>query len=164
MLSRTEHWKANNMDVVRKIFDRLTFESLYDLNEYEQGLVFERKVEVITRRAEWAIENERMGLPADITDNWTHEQRERFICDWENDEPFQQMMLDDDLMQFGRGQKRLVNEVNDGASTSNEVSDSDFFTLTNYKQVNVRKFSTTGLDYTVQFTNTFANLELSQYH
>jgi hypothetical protein len=158
------------MDVVRKIFDSqtveelLTLESLYDLNEYEQGLVFERKVEVITRRAEWAIENERMGLPADLTDNWTHEQGERFIRDWENDEPFQQMMLDDDLMQFGRGQKRPVNEVNDGASTSNEVSDSDFFTLTNYKQVNVRKFSTTGVDYTVQFTNTFANLELSQYH
>ncbi len=39
-----------------------------------------------------------------------------------------------------------------------------FFTLTNYKQVNVKKFSTTGVDYTVQFTNTFANLELSQYH
>ena len=158
------------MDVVRKIFDSqtveelLTLESLYDLNEYERGLVFERKVEVITRRAEWAIENERMGLPADLTDNWTHEQRERFIRDWENDEPFQQMMLDDDLMQFGRGQKRPVNEVNDGASTSNEVSDSDFFTLTNYQQVNVKKFSTTGVDYTVQLTNTFANLELSQYH
>ena len=27
----------------------------------------------------------------------------------------------------------------------------------------MKKFSTTGVDYTVQFTNTFANLELSQY-
>ncbi len=78
------------MDVVRRIFNShtieelLTLESLYDLNEYEEGSVFERKVEVITRRAEWAIENERIGLPADLTDNWTHEQRERFIRDLES--------------------------------------------------------------------------------
>ena len=32
------------------------------------------------------------------------------------------------------------------------------------KQVRVKKFRTTGTDYTVRFTNTFANMELSQYH
>ena len=32
------------------------------------------------------------------------------------------------------------------------------------KQVKVKKFRTTGMDYTFQFTDTFANQELSQYH
>ncbi len=43
-----------------------------------------------------------MGLPADVTDNWTYEQRQRFICDWENDEPSQQMMVDDEFQVFGK--------------------------------------------------------------
>jgi hypothetical protein len=51
--------------------------------------------------------------------------------------------------------------VNDGAT--DEVSD-NFFTVTNIKQVKVKKFSTTGVDYTVQFTDTFAHLEFSQFH
>ena len=96
MLLRRQHWKANDMDLTRRIIESQTIEellilmveSLYDLIEYEQSLVFERKVEIITRRAEWAIENERMGLPADLTESWTYEQRERFLHDWENDEPF----------------------------------------------------------------------------
>ena len=138
-------------------------ENQYVLSEMEQRLAFERKMEIFQRIREWRLENQRMGLPADLTDSRTYEQRERFIRDRKNDEPFQEKMVDDDLIQFGSGQKRPINEVNDGASTSNEVSDSNFFILTNYKQVNMKKFSTTGVDYTVQFTNTFANLELSQY-
>ena len=53
--------------------------------------------------------------------------------------------------------------MNDGAGTSDEVRD-DFFTVTNVKQVQVKKFQTTGVDYTVRFKNTFANMELSDYH
>ena len=34
----------------------------------------------------------------------------------------------------------------------------------NVKQVKVKKFNATGMDYTVQFLDTFAHLELSQYH
>ena len=48
-------------------------------------------------------------------------------------------------------QKRSIEKVNDGAT--DEVSD-NFFTVTNIKQVKVKKFSTTGVDYTVQFTDT----------
>ena len=74
------------------------------------------------------------------------------MMDWQDDEP---------LLQMGRGEKRSIDEVNDGVT--DEVSD-NFFTVTNMKQVKVRKFSTTGVDYTVQFTDTFAHLELSQFH
>ncbi len=102
-------------------------ESQYVLSEMEQRLAFERKMEIFQRIREWRLENQRMGLPADLTDSRTYKQRERFIRDWKNDEPFQEMMVDDDLIQFGSGQKRPINEVNDGASTSNEVSDSNFF-------------------------------------
>jgi hypothetical protein len=72
--------------------------------------------------------------------------------EWQNDDP---------LLQMGCGEKRSIDEVNDGAT--DEVSD-NFFTVTNMKQVKVKKFSTTGVDYTVQFTDTFAHLELSQSH
>jgi hypothetical protein len=36
--------------------------------------------------------------------------------------------------------------------------------VTNVKQVKVKQFRTTGVDYTVQFTDTFAHLELSEFH
>ena len=66
------------------------------------------------------------------------------------------------LLQVGRGQKRSVNEVNEGAGTTDEVSGNNVFTMTDVKQVNVKNFSTTCMDYTVQFTDTFAHLELSE--
>ena len=63
-------------------------ENLYVLTEREQQTVFERKLEIVCRVAEWRIENERLGLVADLTDTWTPEQREMFLLDWNNDEPF----------------------------------------------------------------------------
>ena len=66
-------------------------------------------------------------------------------------------------LQAGRGQKRSIDEVNDGARTFDEVSNNNFFTMTDVKQVKVKKFNTTGMDYTVQFTDTFAHLELSEF-
>jgi hypothetical protein len=89
---------------------------------------------------------------ADLSDTWTPEQRERFLYDWQNDEP---------LLQVGCRQKRSYDEMNDGAT--DEVSD-NYFTVTNVKQVKVKQFRTTGVDYTVQFTDTFAHLELSEFH
>ena len=157
------------------IAELTALENLYVLNEHEQELVFERKVEMVSRMAEWGMENERLGLVADLTDTWTPEQRERFVCDWLDDEP---------LLQIGRGQKRLYEEtgtrdeslgesdrgpegsVDDvGAGTStDEVSVNSVFTVTDVKQIKVKKFNTTGMDYTVQFSDTFSQLELSQYH
>ena len=93
--------------------------------------------------------NGRLGLAADLTDTWTPEQRERFLLDWNYNEP---------VLQTGRGEKRSIDEIDDGAGTSDEVSDNNFFTMTGVKQVKVKKFSTTGVNYTVQFTDTFAHL------
>ena len=113
-----------DMGIVRKIVacetvDELTsLENLYVLNEYERGLVYERKVEIITRLLEWGMENERHGLAANLSDSWTPEQRHNFLAEWNVDEPLrlvlneellqqqQQRSTDEPLMQSGRGGKR----------------------------------------------------------
>ena len=72
-----------------------------------------------------------------------------------------------DEPQVGRGQKRSFEETsnvdNEPGQEGNEVSD-NIFTVQSVKQVNVKKFKTTGMDYRIQFTNAFANVELSEYH
>ena len=148
--------------------------------------MFERKVGIISRLLEWGAENERVGLIANLSDSWTPEQRQQFMMDWQDDEPLLQNERlglasdlmdswkleqrenfmtdwpdDEPLLQVCRGQKRSIDEVNDCAGTSEQVSD-NFFTVSNVNQVKEKKFSTTGMDYTVQFMDTFAHLELSQ--
>ena len=83
-----------------------TLERLYLLNEYEQGLLFERKVEIMCRLAEWGMENQQLGLVANITDTWTPEQRERFLFHWQNDEPLFQ--IDEGLYEEMNPSYRLV--------------------------------------------------------
>ena len=172
------------MDLAAKIMECQTIaaltalENLYVFTEREQEMLLERKVEIVCRVAEWRIENERLGLVADLTDTWTPEQREMFLLDWNNDEPLLEMMANEDfirafednihqdepLLQVGCGKKRSIDEANDGSGTSDEVSGNNFFTMTDVKQVKVKKFNTTGVDYTVQFTDTFAHLEVSEFH
>ena len=53
----------------------------------------------------------------------------------------------------------------DDSGTSTEVrDDKTYFIVTDLKQVRVRRFATTGLDYMIKFTDTLANLELWEYH
>ena len=152
-------------------------ESMYILNNVESELLYERRVELITRLCEWRYENEQLRLAVDISDSWTPEQRQQFLFDWQNDEP----LLENDRgqkrsykemnnagneppLQAGRGQKRSIDEVSDGAGTFDEVSNNNFFTMTDVKQVKVKKFNTTSMDYTIQLTDTFTHLELSEFH
>ena len=136
-----------------------------------------KRVELITRLCEWRYGNEQMGLAMDISDSCTPEQRQQFLLEWQNDEPileidrgqkisYEEMngVGDEPPLQAGRGQKRSIDEVNDGAGTFDELSNNNFFTMTDVKQVKVKKFNTSGMDYTVQFTDTFAHLELSEFH
>ena len=179
---------AEKICKAQTVAELTALENQHTLNEFEQGLMFDRKVEIISRLLEWGAENERVGLTANLSDYWTPEQRQQFMMDWQDDEPllqnerlglasdlmdswtleqrenFMTDWLDDEpLLQVGRGQKKSIDEVNDGAGTSEQVSD-NFFTVSNVKQVKVKKFNATGMDYTVQLMDTFAHLELSQYH
>ena len=49
------------------------------LNEEEQRLVFERRLQIFQRIHEWREENKKLGLEATISDFWTPEQRQRFL-------------------------------------------------------------------------------------
>ena len=53
------------------------------------------------------------------------------------------------FLQVCCGQKRSIDEANDGAGTSDEVTGNNFFTMTDVKEVKVKKFNTTSVDYTV---------------
>jgi hypothetical protein len=124
--------------------------------------VYERRIEIVSRLLEWGTENEQQGLVANLSDSWTPEQRHSFLVEWNDDEPFRAVVNSEPVVQSGRGEKRSADESGEG--TSEQVSESNYFTVMKAKQVRVKKFRTTGTDYTVRFTNTFANMELSQYH
>ena len=64
------------MDLTTKVLECAelsALESLYVLNDQEQALIFERKVELIARSLEWGIENEQLGLVVNLMDSWTPE-------------------------------------------------------------------------------------------
>ena len=135
------------MDIVRRILacetiDELAaLEGLYVLSEYEQGLVYERRIEIVSRLLEWGTENEQQGLVANLSDSWTPEQRRSFLVEWNDDEPFRAVMNSEPVVQSGHGEKRTADESGEG--TSEQVSESNYFTVTNVKQVKVKKFRTT---------------------
>ena len=131
----------------------LELEKKFSFNEHEKTLIFEQRISILGRLMQWGVENEAMGLVGSISDSWTPEQRQQFIEDWMDDEP---------LIQEGFGKKRSYDEMRDDDSgISTEVrDDKTYFVVTDLKQVRVRRFATTGLDYTIKFTDTLANLEL----
>lgn len=149
-------------------------ESQSVLNEMEQRLLFEIQIEISQRIMEWRLENEQLGLAPDLTDIWTSVQRQRFLQDWQDDEivlqtvrgqkrSYEEMVAYGDgapVTQVGRGQKRSHEEINDDDDDSDGIS----FVVESVKQVNVKKFKTTGMNYRIQFTNAFADVELSNFH
>ena len=135
----------------------------------------ERQIEIFQRIMQWRLENEQLGLTPDLTDTWTPVQRQIFLQDWQDDEimlqpvhgqkrTYEEMTADDDddglpVTQVGRGQKRSHEEIDDD-DDSNAIP----FVVESVKQVNVKKFRTTGMNYRIQFTNAFADVKLSNFH
>ena len=92
--------------------------------------------------------------------NWTDEERRQFNNDWADDEfliLYEEVPSDQPDSppsepvenQVGEGSKRK--SANDIASPPKRMKPVGYFTIKSAKQVNVRKFKTTGTDYTVQF-------------
>ena len=109
------------------------------LNTLEQSFINERKIVIIT-------DEQRHELSTDLFSTWTPEQVQEFLDEWNNDEPLQQLILDEasePMRQHGRGEKRTIdevnngdrddnnNDVNNGASTSNQGDDDNerYFSL-----------------------------------
>ena len=65
--------------------DLESIERRYILNDYERGLLFERRCDIIERLLRWGRENEEQGLVSSLSDNWTPEEREQFLADWQDD-------------------------------------------------------------------------------
>ena len=121
------------------IAELLVLESQNVLNELEERLVFERKMEIFLRR----LENEQLGIVPDLTDTWTPEQRQRFLYDWQDEEL---------PMRMNRCEKRSYEETSNDNNESGQddgAARSNVFTVQSVKQVNVKKFKTTGVDYSL---------------
>ena len=65
--------------------------------------------------------------------------------DWQDDSVF------DEVFQTGQGNRKRVNSDESQPGPSKKVRETNFFTVKSVKQVRVRQFKTTGLDYKVQF-------------
>ena len=90
---------AEKICKAQTVAELTALESQHTLNEFEQGLMFERKVEIISCLLEWGAENERVGLTANLSDSWTP--RQQFMMDWQDDGPLLQnerLGLASDLM------------------------------------------------------------------
>ena len=180
----TFRWAFNLFEFIRNIFITFEFclvmeekinacqtladiaelERTHSLNDEEQRLVFERRFQIFLRIQEWREKNKKLGLEPTSSDTWTHEQRQRFLDEW-NDESY--------IMEASHGEKRTYDEMmREEPSTSHQVSsqtgrgevDERPFYIESVRQVNTKKFRTKAMSYRVQFTNALADVEITSLH
>ena len=133
------------------------------LNEEEQRLVFERRLQIFQRIHEWREENKKLGIEPAISDFWTPEQRQRFLNEW-NDDSY--------IIEASRGEKRTYDDmIREEPSTSqldrgegDEGDNERPFYIESARQVYTKKFKTNATSYRVQFTNVFADAEITSLH
>ncbi|CAB4032171.1 Hypothetical predicted protein [Paramuricea clavata] len=91
-----------------------------------------------------------VGVVYGFMDNWTEYQRRQFNEDWAKDEGLCELeqLPQPPENQMGKGSKRK--HVSDDIPSKRQRPE-EYFTIKSAKKVNVRKFRTTGTDYTVQF-------------
>ena len=138
-------------------------ERIHSLNEEEQRLVFERRLQIFQRIHEWREENKNLGLEPAISDFWTPEQRQRFLDEWSDDSY---------IIEATRGEKRTYDEMmSEEPSTSQmgrgEVDEGDNerpFYIESVRQVYTKKFKTNATSYRAQFTNVLADVEITSLH
>ena len=92
----------------------------------------------------------------DLMTNWTDEEKHRFNEDWANDDF---LFYDEEAKQLRSPMEEALESQLGEGSTSKRVSDSEspskrlrheeYFTIESAKQVNVRKFKTTGISSTI---------------
>ena len=71
--------------------------------------------------------------------NWTEEQCSRFVDDWNNDKG---LVVFDSQPQEGHGMKQPHKNMPESSNKHKKAE--EYFTIKSAKQVNVRKFNTTG--------------------
>ena len=157
--------------------DIAEFERTHSLNEEEQRLVFERRLQIFLRIHEWREENKKLGLDPTSSDTWTPEQRQRFFVEWNddsyiteasrgerrtydemmNEEPSTSHQVNEGALQTGRGEEQSHDEVDD------EDNKRPFY-VESVRQVNTTKFRTKAMNYRAQFTNALVDAENTSLH
>ena len=126
-------------------------ERIHSLNEEEQRLVFDRRLQIFQRIHEWREENERLGLEPAISDFWTPEQRQRFLNEWSDDSY---------IIEASRGEKRTYDEMmsekpstshqgalQTGRGEGDEGDNERPFYIESVRQVYTKKFKTNATSY-----------------
>ena len=138
------------------------------LNEEEQRLVFERRLQIFQRIQEWREKNKNLGLEPAISDFWTPEQRQRFLHEWSDDSY---------IIEASRGEKRTYDEMmseepstsqqgalQTGRSEGDEGDNERPFYIESVRQVYTKKFRTNATSFRIQLTNVLAEDEITSLH
>ena len=114
------------------------------LTEEQKEAIFQQRIIFWTNAMAEDIARENpVGIVDGFMDNWTEDQRRQFNEDWENDEGLCE------LEQFPEPLENQMGEGNKRKHASDDVPlkrlrPEEYFTIKSVKQVNVRKFRTTG--------------------
>ena len=139
-------------------------EWLFDFDERHREAALWHRIILWSKNMERGLEIERHGVFPELLKSWTEQQREWFINDWHDDsfltgmedptmevfEPLDEL-LEETAIQTGEGSRKRPFEAS--ASQSKKSKTVPLFTIKSVKQVKVKKFKTTGLDYRVQFND-----------
>ena len=154
------------LDLIKACENETALEFLEEslvLTEEQKRAVLQQRIIFWTNAMADELQRE-TETPSDVISelmtNWTDVEMRQFNTDWANDEflvpcedvpPDQPDSLPSELIenQVSEGGKRK--SANDIASPPKRMKPEEYFTIKSAKQVNVRKFKTTGTDYTVQF-------------
>ena len=154
------------MDLIKTCENESALEFLEEsfvLTEEQNRAVLQQKIIFWTNALADELQRETetpSDVAPDLMTSWTDEKRRHFNIDWADDEflvPYKEVPSDQPGSpssepienQVGEGSKRK--SANDIASSPKRLKPEEYFTIKSAKQVNVRKFKTTGTDYTVQF-------------
>jgi hypothetical protein len=114
------------------------------LTEEQKEAVLQQRIIFWTNAMAEDIARENpIGVVDGFMDNWTEDQRRLFIADWENDDGLCELeqLPEPPENQTGEGSKR---KHASGDVPSKRQRPEEYFTIKSAKQVNVRKFRTTG--------------------
>ena len=154
------------MDLIKACESESALEFLEEsfvLTEEQKRTALQQRIVFWTNAMAYELQRETetpSDVVSDLMTNWTDKERRQFNIDWANDEflvPYEEVPSDQPDSpsskpmenQVGKGSK--WKSGNDIASSPKRMKPEDYFTIKSAKQVNVRKFKTTGTDYTVQF-------------
>ena len=165
------------INTCQTLTDIAELERMHSLNEEEQRLVFERRLQIFLRIYEWREENKRLGLEPAISDSWTPEQRQRFLNEWLDESYITEAICGekrthDEMMNEKPSTSHQINEGalqmarNEGALQMKELCNGHErpFYIESVTQVKTKKFRTKAMNYRVQFTNALANVEITSLH